>query len=256
MLPSGKQQKFKNRVRWAATYLKNAGALDRAERGIYRITARGTDLLAQNPVSIDVGTLKQFDEFRAFHTGTSDAVAPSSPSVIAEATTPEEQIIAASEALRQALIVELRERIAALTAAEFEQLVLDVLRAMGYGASGTGLRTGGPGDAGIDGVIEEDRLGLDVIYVQAKRWVDPVQRPAVQGFVGALQGARATKGIMFASSSFTSGATEYAATVSPRVILVDGARLAALMVDHDVGVSTRDVYRVKHLDSDYFGVEA
>jgi restriction system protein len=124
---------------------------------------------------------------------------------------------------------------------------------MGYGASGVGLHTGGPGDAGIDGVIEEDRLGLDVIYVQAKKWSDIVQRPAVQGFVGALQGARATKGIMFTSSSFSHGAEGYAANVSPRVILVDGQRLAGLMIDHDVGVSTREVFRMKQVDSDYFG---
>lgn len=132
----------------------------------------------------------------------------------------------------------------------------DLLAAMGYGASGASLRTGGPGDAGIDGVIEEDRLGLDVIYVQAKKWADPVQRPAVQGFVGALTGAGATKGIMFTTSSFTKGAEDYAANVALRVILVDGPRLAGLMIDHDVGVSTRDVLRLKDIDSDYFSDDA
>lgn len=256
MLPSGRQQKFKNRVRWAGTYLKYAGALERTERGVYRITERGTALLRDNPTGVNVATLKQFEEFRAFHAGTGDGGVPAEATTDAiEASTPEEQIAAASNALRQALIAELRERIAVMTPAAFEQLVLDVLTAMGYGATGSRLRTGRPGDAGIDGVIEEDRLGLDAIYVQAKKWADPVQRPAVQGFVGALQGARATKGIMFTSSAFTSGAEEYAANVSPRVILVDGQRLAGLMIDHDVGVSTRERYLVKHVDSDYFGDE-
>lgn len=255
MLPSGRQQKFKNRVRWAATYLKNAGALERTERGVYRITQRGTDLLAANPDSINVSILRQFEEFRSFHAGSGDGGASLAAVEAAHepTITPEEQIAEAHGALRSALIVDLQERISSLTPAAFEQLVLDVLAAMGYGASGAGLRVGGPGDAGIDGVIKEDRLGLDVIYVQAKKWADSVQRPAVQGFVGALQGARATKGIMFTASSFTRGAEEYAATVSPRVILVDGRTLAELMIDHDVGVSTREVFRVKRVDSDYFG---
>jgi restriction system protein len=255
LLPSGKQQKFKNRVRWSATYLKNAGALERLERGLYRISQRGRDLLEANPASINIATLNQFEEFRAFHSGSGGNETPGLTTG-EEPATPEEQIASAASALRQALIADLRDRIAAMTPVGFELLVLDVLAAMGYGASGSQLRTGGSGDAGIDGVIEEDRLGLDVIYVQAKKWTDPVQRPAVQGFVGALQGARATKGIMFTSSSFSRGAEEYAANVSPRVILVDGQRLAALMIDHDVGVSTREVLRIKNVDSDYFGDEA
>ena len=237
------------------TYLHHAGAMERTGRGIYCITPRGIDLLASHPSSINVAALKQFEEFRSFHAGGTGAGTPvleGDPNLVDDVMTPEEQIAAAHVALRLALIAELRERITALTPAGFEQLVLDVLAAMGYGASGSGLRTGGSGDAGIDGVIEEDHLGLNVIYIQAKRWADTVHRPAVQGFVGALQGARATKGIMFTSSSFSQGAEEYAATVSPRVILVDGQRLASLMIDHDVGVSTREVMRVKIVDSDYF----
>jgi restriction system protein len=136
-----------------------------------------------------------------------------------------------------------------------EDLVLDVLRAMGYGdgTEHSRLRTGASGDAGIDGVIREDRLGLDVVYVQAKRWDATVGRPVVQGFVGALQGARASKGIIFTASSFSGDAQQYAAGASPRVILVDGERLAALMIDHNVGVSDRETYVVKRVDNDYFG---
>ncbi len=177
MLPSGKHQKFKNRVRWAATYLKNAGAIDRTERGVYRITERGAGLLSANPVSISVATLNQFDEFRTFHAGGGEGTSKSVVAVAEPAATPEESMAVAHAALRHALVADLQERIAAMTPAAFEQLVLDVLSAMGYGASGAGLRTGGPGDAGIDGVIKEDRLGLDLIYVQAKKWVDPVPRP-------------------------------------------------------------------------------
>jgi restriction system protein len=142
--------------------------------------------------------------------------------------------------------------------AAFEELVLDVLEAMGYGDEGEGarLRTGGGGgDRGIDGLIREDRLGLDVVYVQAKRWGANVGRPVVQGFVGALQGERAAKGIIFTASSFSADAREYAATVSPRVVLVDGARLAELMIVYGVGVSMRETYAVKRVDNDYFGDE-
>lgn len=162
---------------------------------------------------------------------------------------------AAYQELRQALIGEVRDRIAAMPPAAFEDLVLDVLHAMGYGdgTEHSRLRVGGSGDAGIDGVIREDRLGLDVVYVQAKRWGATVGRPAVQGFVGALQGARASKGIIFTASSFSSDARAYADGVSPRVILIDGERLAELMIDHDVGVTGRETYAVKRIDSDYFG---
>jgi restriction system protein len=156
------------------------------------------------------------------------------------------------------LIAELRDRVAAISPSAFEDLVLDVLHAMGYGdgTEDSRLRTGRSGDAGIDGVIREDRLGLDVVYVQAKRWEATVGRPVVQGFVGALQGARASKGIIFTASDFSNEARTYADTVSRRVILIDGERLAALMIDYNVGVSERETYPVKRVDSDYFGEDA
>jgi restriction system protein len=177
--------------------------------------------------------------------------------VVTETATPEERIDAAYQELRQALIAELRDRISAVSPTAFEDLVLDVLYEMGYGdgTEHSRLRTGASGDAGIDGVIRSDRLGLDVVYVQAKRWEATVGRPVVQAFVGALQGARASKGIIFTASAFSGEAQEYAAGVSPRVVLVDGERLAALMIDHNVGVSDRETYAVKRVDSDYFGDE-
>jgi restriction system protein len=256
-LPSGSAKTFNNRVGWAATYLHRCGLLDRPRRSVYRITERGRQVLAAHPDRVDLGVLAQFPEFDEFRSTSGRRAREHGASAQLElATTPEERIEAAYQELRDALIADLRERIAAMPWAAFEELVLDVLEAMGYGDEGEGarLRTGKGGhDSGIDGVIREDRLGLDVVYVQAKRWGAGVGRPAVQGFVGALQGARASKGIIFAASSFSPDAREYAANVSPRVVLVDGGRLAELMVDHNVGVSAREVYAVKRVDNDYFG---
>jgi restriction system protein len=250
-LPSGAARTFDNRVGWATTYLNRCGLLTRPRRGVYRITERGTQVLADQPDRVDLSVLSrfpEFDEFRATR-GHRERRVVQPPTV---EQTPEERIEAAYQELREALIGDLRERISAMPPADFEDLVLDVLRAMGYGEEGEGsrLRTG---DHGIDGVIRQDRLGLDAVYVQAKRWEAAVGRPVVQGFVGALQGARAMKGIIFSASEFSSDARDYAATVSPRVVLIDGERLAELMIDHDVGVSARETYAVKRVDSDYFG---
>jgi restriction system protein len=247
-------------VGWAATYLYRSGLIDRPSRSVYRITERGRQTLAKHPDRIDLSVLAQFPEFDEFRKGTNRRRRDVEPEPPVEVTaTPEERVEAAYQELREALVAHLRERISEMPWAAFEELVLDVLEAMGYGDEGEGtrLRTGGGGgDRGIDGVIREDRLGLDVVYVQAKRWDANVGRPVVQGFVGVLQGARATKGIIFTASSFSSDAREYAATVSPRVVLVDGARLAELMIDYGVGVSVRETYQVKRVDSDYLGDEA
>jgi len=256
-LPSGLARTFDNRVGWAATYLYRVGLLARPERSVYAVTDRGREVLAANPERVDLHVLSQFPEFAEFRKSkkkdTSGGV--SIEPTATETATPEERIDSAYQELRQALIAELRDRISSVSPEAFETLVLDVLHAMGYGdgTEDSGLRTGGSGDAGIDGVIREDRLGLDAVYVQAKRWDATVGRPVIQGFVGALQGARASKGIIFTASTFSADARSYAATVSPRVVLVDGERLAALMIDHDVGVSARELYSVKRLDSDYFG---
>jgi len=250
-LPSGSARAFDNRVGWATTYLNRCGLLTRPRRGVYTITERGVRVLADHRDRIDLSVLSQFPEFETFRGTRGQRNRRVVPIAVVEQT-PEERIEAAYEELRTALIGELRERIAAMSSADFEDLVLDVLHAMGYGEEGEGsrLRTH---DRGIDGVIRQDRLGLDAVYVQAKRWEATVGRPVVQGFVGALQGARAMKGIIFSASDFSNDAREYAATVSPRVVLVDGERLAELMIDHDVGVSARETYAVKRVDSDYFG---
>ena len=257
-LPSGLAKTFDNRVGWAATYLYRVGLLVRPRRSVYAITERGRQVMAANPERVDLTVLSQFPELAEFRKGSSSprrTRAAAVPVAVTDTATPEERIEAAYTELREALIAEVRDRIAVMPPSAFEDLVLDVLHAMGYG-DGTEharLRVGGSGDAGIDGVIREDRLGLDVVYVQAKRWEATVGRPVVQGFVGALQGARASKGIIFTASTFSADAQSYAAGVSPRVILIDGERLAELMIDHNVGVSDRETYAVKRVDSDYFG---
>ena len=260
-LPSGLARTFVNRVGWAATYLYRVGLLARPRRAVYKITERGREVLVANPGRVDLAVLSQFPEFAEFVKASGRSTRASggvtAPPGAAEAATPEERIDAAHQELRQALIAELRDRISSVSPEAFEDLVLDVLHAMGYGdgTEHSRLRTGASGDAGIDGVIREDRLGLDVVYVQAKRWEATVGRPVVQGFVGALQGVRAAKGIIFTASAFSGEAREYAASVSPRVVLVDGEGLAALMIDYKVGVSDRETYVVKRVDSDYFGDE-
>jgi restriction system protein len=256
-LPSGAARTFDNRVGWAATYLYRVGLLSRPKRSVYMITDRGREVMAANPGGVNLAVLSQFPEFAEFRKAKSGVGEATPGSDVTETATPEERIDAAYQELRQALVAEMRDRISGVSPKAFEDLVLDVLHAMGYGdgTEDSRLRTGASGDAGIDGVIREDRLGLDVVYVQAKRWEATVGRPVVQGFVGALQGARATKGIIFTASAFSGEAREYAASVSPRVVLVDGERLAALMIDHNVGVSERETYAVKRVDSDYFGDE-
>ena len=263
-LPSGLARTFDNRVGWAATYLYRVGLLVRPRRSVYEITERGREVLAANPERVDLTVLSQFPEFAEFRQAGGRGRArrrgggPVEGPAVTETATPEERIDAAYQELRQALIDDLRDRIAGISPVAFEDLVLDVLHAMGYGdgTEDSRLRTGRSGDAGIDGVIREDRLGLDVVYVQAKRWEGTVGRPVVQAFVGALQGARASKGIIVTASTFSGDAREYASGVSPRVVLVDGERLAALMIDHNVGVSDRETYAVKRVDGDYFGDEA
>jgi restriction system protein len=260
-LPSGLAKTFDNRVGWAATYLYRTGLLARPRRAVYAITERGRDVFAAHPSRVDLSVLSQFPEFEEFRRpppGGRRRRAVEVTLASGETATPEERIDAAYQELRRALAAELLERVHTMPPSAFEDLVLDVLHAMGYGsgAEDARLRTGGGGDRGIDGVIREDKLGLDVVYVQAKRWGGSVGRPIVQAFVGALQGARASKGIIFAASTFSPDADEYAATVSPRVILIDGERLADLMIDHNVGVAVREVYEVKRVDRDYFGDDA
>jgi restriction system protein len=255
-LPSGRAKTFGNRVGWATTYLYRCGLLERPKRSVYRITERGRTVLGQNPERVDLKVLAQFEELHEFRqakapnegVATVPKVAPSSDQ------TPEEQIDTAYAQLRSALAAEVLDRISEQTPEFFEQLVLDVLHGMGYGGrrDDSVHRLGKSGDEGVDGVIREDELGLDLIYVQAKKWANPVGRPEIQKFFGALHGQRATKGVFITTSTFSAEAKAYAEGVTPRVILVDGQQLARLMIDHGVGVTVARTYRLKRVDLDYF----
>jgi restriction system protein len=261
-LPSGNQFIFANRVGWARTYLKKAGLLESPKRGIWAITRRGLDVLAQRPERIDVRFLRQFPEFAQWHAATA-AVSPtessqgSEPSEGVASATAAETLQQAFARLRDELADELLSAVRQSSPAFFEQLVVDVLVKMGYGGSreDAGQAVGGTGDGGIDGIIKEDRLGLDTIYVQAKRWEGPVGRPDIQKFAGALQGHRARKGVFITTSNFTRDAEDYVSRIDSKIVLIDGASLAKLMIEHDVGVNAVETFRIKRLDSDYFSEE-
>lgn len=257
-LPSGRDQTYRNRVGWALTHLKGAALVESPRRGVYRITDRGQAVLTQTTAAqrVDLRTLGAFDEYRQFrsHDGPSAGEAPAPTAAEASTETPTERMESAARELRSALGADLLDRVGEQTPAFFEQLVLDVLQAIGYGGSREDAadRLGRSGDGGVDGVIREDKLGLDLIYVQAKRWTNAVGRPDIQQFVGALNGQRATKGVFITTSSFSREARDYAEAVNPRVILVDGQQLAELMIDHDVGVTVETTYRIRRVDLDYF----
>lgn len=265
MLPSGTAPMFDNRVGWAKTYLKQAGLIDTTRRGYFRITLRGTELLGTSPDLIDASTLENYEEFRAFRSRRSEekgglqpdlptTLLPLSPASTVPEATPEELFSQAYQRLRSNLEAEVLEQVKAATPAFFERLVIDLLVAMGYGGSrrDAGKAVGRSGDGGIDGIIKEDKLGLDVIYVQAKRWEGTVGRPEIQKFAGTLQGQRANKGVFITTSGFSREAQEYAGIIPSKIILIGGEQLAALMVDHNVGVSPVSRFEIKRVDSDYF----
>jgi restriction system protein len=253
LLPSGRQPTFDNRVGWARTYLAQAGLLEAPRRGWFRITDRGREVLGEAPARITVEFLERFEEFRSFRERRRPQGGRPTPGPSPEAS-PEEALEEAHQQLRRALMAELLKLVKASSPAFFERLVIDVLLAMGYGGSRAeaGRAIGRSGDEGIDGVISEDRLGLDVIYVQAKRWEHPVGRPEVQRFAGALQGHRARKGVFITTSNFTREAQDYASSIDSKVVLIDGETLVGLMIDHGVGVSTVASYDLKKVDQDYF----
>jgi restriction system protein len=261
MLPSGTAPLFDNRVGWARTYLKQAGLLESPKRGVLRITERGKATLSKSPKRIDVKFLDQFAEFREFRTKRSDtatvvAVETNAPAAqpTPEAETPEDRLAAAYRRIRQDLESELLDQVKGSSPAFFERLVVDLLVAMGYGGSrrDAGRALGKSGDGGIDGIIKEDKLGLDVIYLQAKKWEGTVGRPEIQKFAGALQGHRAAKGVFITTSSYTRDALEYVNMINTKIILIGGQELAALMIDHNVGVTRVGMYELKKVDADYF----
>lgn len=257
-LPSGTQTAIQNRTGWAGWYLKQAGLLENVKRGVWAITNEGRKLLATNPSTIDLKVLSAYPSFAAKMTRTkSDGEEPEVqplPSSAHDDQTPTEQIEEAHQKLTRTLASELLDLMGKMDPFKFEQLVVDLLFAMGYGGSReeAALVTKKSGDEGIDGIINEDRLGLDMIYIQAKRWQSPVGRPEIQSFVGALVGKHAHKGVFITTSDFQKTAIEYARGVQHKVVLINGQRLAELMIEHGVGVSTVRTIALKRVDSDYF----
>jgi restriction system protein len=255
LLPSGKDKTFNNRVHWAKSYFVQAKVLESTKRAHFKITDRGLDLLKQGHERIDVKILNQYPEFVEFHTAK-----PTKGGEIDNGNqleTPEELLEKAYESIRNDLAGEILSKIKGNSPQFFEKLVIDLMIALGYGGSreSAGKSIGKSGDEGIDGIINEDRLGLDIIYLQAKRWEGTVGRPEIQKFVGALHGQRARKGVFITTGRFSDDATRYVGTIDPKVILIDGKKLAELMIDYDLGTATTASYNIKKADSDYFEEE-
>ena len=256
LLPSGGSLVFASRVSWACTYLKKAGLLLATRRGFSRITSRGTEALRANVKRIDNEFLDRFEEFREFRTRTKKGNRKQFEAGATEAAgVPEEVIAGQYELQRKALAAQLLDSVKSASPQFFERLVVTLLVRMGYGGTlqDAGTAVGRSGDGGVDGVIKEDKLGLDTIYVQAKRWDDkPVGSPQIDQFAGALQKKKARKGVFLTTSTFTSEALRSVADYSVRIVLIDGTALAELMIDHDVGVSITTTFQLKRIDSDFF----
>jgi restriction system protein len=256
LLPSGTQPILTNRIAWARAHLTMAGLLEKTGRGAFRITQRGKDALASKPSSINMRYLFQFPEYAEARTKakTDTAVEPAAHPSATEVASPQERIELAFRELNNSLTTELRSKLASIDPFHFEQVVLDLLVKMGYGGSKKEAAqvTQRTADEGIDGLINEDRLGLEVIYIQAKRWKHKVGRPEIQNFVGAIAGKKAGKGIFITTSDFHDNARQYATSLHQKLVLIDGRRLAELMIEHNIGVAPEQPYIIKKIDSDYF----
>ncbi|RZU99719.1 restriction endonuclease [Spiribacter vilamensis] len=268
MLPSGKQPLLHNRVAWALTYLRQAGLLTSPKRGLFQISDVGRGLLQEKPDAIVADTLERYPSFRDFRSRTrkhSDEIQDSADSPATRATvnkahtaaTPDEEMEDAWRRHRASIEAEFLEQTKTVSPAFFEQLVVEVLVGLGYGGNRADAAhsVGRSGDEGIDGTIAEDPLGLDVVYVQAKRWAATIGRPEIQKFAGALQGQLARKGVFLTTADFTAEARKFTQAIDASIVLIDGQRLAKLMVDQGVGVSAAGEYRMHRIDTDYFSEE-
>jgi len=237
--------------------MKKAGLIESPKRGVHRITERGLQILKKKPERIDVDYLSQFQEFKDFRSLRHVKAEEEEPELDLNSRTPEESLESAYQKLRGDLAADLLQRLMTCSPAFFERLVVEVIVKMGYGGTrkDAGKAIGKSGDGGIDGIIKEDKLGLDAIYIQAKRWENTVGRPEIQKFVGALTGQRAKKGLFITTSEFSSDAEDYISRIDAKVVLIDGETLAQLMIDYNVGVSTLGTYDIKKIDSDYFSEE-
>jgi restriction system protein len=259
LLPSGRQSLFTNRVAWAVAHMKKAVLLQNLARGRYSISARGQQVLAANPDFINLKFLRQYPEYRqpASDSKQGDDPEPGRNDPRAPEQTPEETLESSYQSLRSALAQDLLSHVKQESPRFFEELVIDLLVAMGYGGSrrDAGEAVGQSGDGGIDGIIKEDKLGLDAIYIQAKRWDNIVGRPIVQAFAGSLEGQRARKGVLITTSQFSKDALDYVGKIEKKIVLIDGEQLAQLMIDHGIGVTEVATYVIKRVDQDYFSEE-
>ncbi|MBM4434809.1 MAG: restriction endonuclease [Chloroflexi bacterium] len=262
-LPSGNQTTAENRTYWAGIYLRRAELLTSPARGAIVISEEGARVLATNPARIDKTFLSRYPAFVQWFSGARQGLpaAPGAPVpalAVAGEGSPEDRIADGWQELRNLLGRDLLDVLKRVSPRFFERLVIDLLLKMGYGGSRADASrlVGKPGDEGIDGTISEDKLGLDVVYVQAKRWEGAVGRPVVQAFAGSLQGFRAQKGVFITTSHFTADAREYAGQIQNKIVLIDGARLVDLMIEHNVGVETARTFELKKIDHDYFDDEA
>ena len=255
LLPSGRQFRFNNRVGWAIIYLKKSGLLNRPSRGKYIITSRGLEVLKEKPERINMKYLEKFQEYLDFRDFRNETIEEKGlPEECDRISTPQESLESSYQELRRQLSHDLLERVKQSSPAFFETLVVDLLLKLGYGGSriDAGQAIGRTGDDGIDGVIKEDKLGLDVVHIQAKRWQNPVGRPDIQAFVGSLEGNRSRKGVFITTSKFTSDAQDYVKRIEKKIVLIDGEQLTQLMIDNSVGVAEESRYVVNRLDEDYF----
>lgn len=261
LLASGNQAIFDNRVGWAKTYLKKAGLLDSPKRATFVITDTGLQTIAKNPSFIDAKYLRQFPSFLEFQNSSRNDNDSEEVIIMQEPNeqTPEENLDKAYQRIRKSLASELLNKVVDLSPTFFERLVVELLVRMGYGGSikDAGKAIGKSGDEGIDGTIKEDKLGLDIIYIQAKRWKpgNVVGRPELHKFVGALAGQGAKKGIFITTSNFTKEALDYTPKNETKIVLIDGEQLSQLMIDYNLGCTTQQIYELKKIDSDYFGEE-
>lgn len=264
-VPSGQQKIFANRISWAKSHLKMSGAIENLTKGVIRITDRGRQILSQNPEEINIKFLMSlfpdYDEkiksFRYKKKGDTVITSSDYDKEIEIRETPEEQIESGYQNIRRSLEQELLSKLKTVDPYFFERIVVELLVKMGYGGSiqDAGKAIGRSGDEGIDGIIKEDKLGLDVIYIQAKRWQGVVGRPEVQKFVGALAGQRAKKGVFITTSNFTKEAIDYASQMDTKVVLIDGERIAQYMIDYNLGVAIQNTYEIKKIDLDFFEEE-
>jgi restriction system protein len=256
-LASGRQARFDNRVYWARIYLNRAGLLDFKSRGNYVITEQGRRVLDEQVKKIDMAFLKRFQAYVDWKNKSARPTTKCEEVVEeeADARTPEELIASGHDKLKAGLAADILEHIKSCSPRFFERLVLQLLLKMGYGGSieGAGQVVGKTGDGGIDGIIKEDKLGLDIIYIQAKRWEGVVSVVEVRNFSGSLDPHGAKKGVFITTSSFTKDARDFVTRLGEKkIVLIDGFELAQLMIDHDIGVSTVEIFPIKRLDSDYF----